>query len=102
MPINHVFSLLTALVSLSLGAFIILKNTRNSVNLSFGAFTIFVAIWVMTNFMADISTTPEQATFWARMTLIGPAILPPILLFFSEVYPRQTKTIKPLRWLFLS
>ncbi|MDP2671661.1 MAG: ATP-binding protein [bacterium] len=98
MPIGSFVSVLTILISLTLSLLILIKNPKSPVNLSFGAFTLCIVTWVLTNFLADQSSTPETALFWARATVLGPVVLSPILLFFSDVYPKPPTVIKPLVW----
>lgn len=102
MDYNSILSISTTVVSFVIGFFIVYKNPKNKINLSFAILTFSVAIWILTNFLADIASTPEQALFWARLTLVTPVIGPFSLLFFSRVFPIQTKATKLFNWIILS
>jgi signal transduction histidine kinase len=102
MPISSLASILTFLISLSLGIFIIYKDQKSLRNITFGAFTICVSIWVLANFFTDIAQTPQNATFWARMALVTPAFMPFLLLLFSKVFPRQEEPLSKGVWALLS
>ena len=101
MPINNLASILTFLTSLFLGFFIIYKDHKRLSNITFGTFTLCVAVWVIVNFLTDIAKTPGEATFWARMTLVTPALMPFLLLLFSKVFPKQEAPISKGLWFLL-
>jgi hypothetical protein len=98
MPLNEFVSVLTFLISVFLGLFIIYRGRKDLRNLVFGVFTLTVSGWIITNFFADISQTTEQATFWARMTLVTPSLMPFLLLLFSRIFPKQDKPLKKFTW----
>ncbi len=101
MPISTLASITTFIVSIFLGLFIIYRDPKKLTNVTFGAFTICVAFWVITNFFTDIAKTTDVATFWARMTLAAPALMPFLLLMFSKVFPRQEATLNKGFWFLL-
>lgn len=101
MPVSSFASVATFLIALFLGIFIIWKDPKRLSNLTFGTFTVSVAIWVFVNFLTDIAKTPEEATLWARMALVAPAFMPFLLLLFSKVFPKQDKPLNKAKWFLL-
>lgn len=99
MIVNNLASIVIFLITCGLSVFVFLNNRKNPTNVSFSIFSIGVSLWVFTNFLADISTSDASYSFWAKSTIIGPAILPVALLYFSRVFPEKAK-IWP-RWVWL-
>ena len=89
------------LIALPLSIFIFTKNPKALVNRSFSIFVLLMAIWLFTNGMVDASRTNAQALFWTKAALVGPALIPPTLLFFSAIFPTQTKPLKIINWVLL-
>src|SRR3989304_7862683 len=102
MVTNNLVSLSTVLISLLIGLFIIYKGPKSKINLSFAVSTFCVTGWVLVNYLADTASTSEQALFWARMALVTPTVIPLSLLYFSRVFPVQTKPLNKLNWLLVS
>lgn len=99
MSLTSIASLSTILISFLLGIYIIYKNPRNKINLVFGTFTLCISSWVLVNFLADISSTSNQALFWARLTLAPASLMPLLLLYFSTIFPKQLESKSKLFWL---
>ncbi len=102
MSLNNLASLVTVVISLLLGIYIIYNNPRSKVNLSFAVSTFCVTGWILVNYLADTAKTPGLALIWARLALVTPILIPISLLYFSRVFPVQSKPIKPLWWVLLS
>src|SRR4030042_1017949 len=102
MATNNFISIATVITSFLLGTYIIYKDPRNKINLAFAVSTFCVTGWVLVNYLADTAKTPEQALFWARMALATPIIIPLSLLYFSRVFPIQSKPFKRLNWFLIS
>ncbi|MDX9892968.1 MAG: ATP-binding protein [Patescibacteria group bacterium] len=73
-------ALINALTSLILGTFVVVKNFRNKVNLTFGLFAFSVAFWSIGYYLWQMSGTSEIALFWCRVLMAG-AIFIPIFYF---------------------
>src|SRR3989344_5218071 len=86
---------------IALPLFIFTKNPKALVNRSFSIFVLLMAIWLFTNGMVDASRTNAQALFWTKAALVGPALIPPTLLFFSAIFTTQTKPLKIINWVLL-
>ena len=76
---------------------VIRKDPRAEVNLVF-LFLIFSSIlWILFNFLIDISGSTEHALFLSRLTIIGPALWAPLVLYFSLIFPRVRRKISKLK-----
>ena len=102
MLLSNIALIITCLVTLALGFFVIFQNKRSKINVSFGLFAISVALWIFTNFMAEVSKSDSALIFWNRAAIIPAAFLPYILLYFSTIFPTETKTWSRKLWLLLS
>jgi len=102
MALSNSALIVTFLVTLALGFFIVFQNKKNKVNISFGLFAITVALWIFTNFMAEISSGGFSLIFWNRAAIVPAAFLPFILLHFSTIFPMRIKTWSRNIWLILS
>jgi len=102
MLINNFASILTFVSTFGLALFVYLNNRHNSANISFSIFSLGVSIWVLTNLMADIAGNNTSLLFWTKAAIVGPAILPIALLYFSRVFPIPLRKWPPYLWLVLS
>lgn len=89
--INYL-SLISLVVTLFFALYIFSSNPRAEINKTFGFFLVLVGFWVFTNFMVDIADSSARALFWSRLTIVGPILLAPILLYFSEIFPKVRKS----------
>lgn len=70
------------------------KGSKKEINRVFSMIILFVAIWVFITLMADaVVITPPNNIIWARMTILGPLLMLPTLLYFSLVFPKRSKKI---------
>jgi signal transduction histidine kinase len=58
-----------------------LKGTKKSPNITFGIFSISLAVWCFGQFMGGISEGKEMVLFWTRVGMGGAVFLP---LFFAH------------------
>jgi signal transduction histidine kinase len=86
--------ILTISVTLFLGLLVLLSDRRNKINRTFSILTFWVAIWIFTVFMADYAKDIGLSLFWTRMSIIGPAIFSPILVYFSLIFPFERIKIR--------
>jgi len=69
-------SLITAIISLSLGIFVYLKNTKSAVNRSWLILSLSVSIWSFGIFAVHIANDKTHALFWIRFLYCGSIFVP--------------------------
>lgn len=67
------------------------SKTHKVQRYSFAGFIGAALIWTLTNLMVDTAASAEAALAWAKMTLVGPILLVPLILLFSNYFPSHTK-----------
>ncbi|MBU0963885.1 GAF domain-containing protein, partial [Patescibacteria group bacterium] len=82
-------NLLFICIYLFLGIFVLLRNKRNLNNQSFFALTLFIALWLASNYLVDISSNVELATFFTKLTFFFTAWLFYFLVVFSINFPKR-------------
>ncbi len=88
--------LVTSLLALSLGSFVLLKNTRAKTNIFFFLGTFAISLWLFTEFVLYSSRSSEEAFLWAKITYVPVIFLPIFLLQFSLSLLRISKFKKIL------
>ncbi len=83
---------LLALIVISLVIFI--RNPQRIINRVFSAMTFSVALWIATALIAD---TLVPSLFWARMTILGPLLMLPLMLYFSIIFPGGLRRLSKLK-----
>lgn len=79
---------LVAVLNIFLALFIISKNHKNHINLSFGLFILSVVAWIVVNYLSNHFTEYSFLLFFNKLIFfIGPYIVY-FLLYFALVFPR--------------
>jgi signal transduction histidine kinase len=82
MGIAVALSVLFMLYAFGLGALVLWRNPKNSVNRWFAFFSYLISFWVFTNLAVDLSPSVEIAMFFNKLTILGPSLLAPSFLIF--------------------
>lgn len=69
-------SLLTALSSLILGAFVVIRNPRQPVNRAFGLWTFTGFVWSLGYFKTILAVSEPEAVLWWRVSHAGAIFIP--------------------------
>lgn len=91
-------SLIALFLSLLLGIYVFISGKRKPENRNFSFLILSGALWIFTNFMADISLEEMWNLFWSRASLVGPIMAAYFFYRFSLVFPKIKKTRKIYRW----
>jgi len=75
--------------NLFLGTFVLLKDHRNRINLSYASTALITALWAIAILLFDKSTLSSEALFWCRSSYVLLAILPIPFLYFFTVFPLE-------------
>ena len=95
----EIASLITAIISLSLGILVYLKNTKSAINRSWFILSLSVSIWSFGIFALHNSPDEAHALFWIRFMYGGAIFIPSSFLHLIfctsgvNLYSRNKKTI---------
>jgi len=84
---------------------IVFKHGKQKVsNKIFNFFIISVLAWIFTNLIANLSCTNKNIDLllWSKLTLVGPTILPLLLILFANSFPENKLTLNKIYILILS
>src|SRR5215510_7389297 len=81
-----------ALMVFGLGLLVWRARPEAPTNRSFGAFTLFSAIWMLGVSLFYAGANP---VFWAMIAFAGSSLVPAALLSFVSHYPTPTKWLRP-------
>ncbi|MDH4330088.1 MAG: ATP-binding protein [Candidatus Moranbacteria bacterium] len=89
--ITQVIPLISAIFVFWLGFFVLSKNWRSELSITFSLFTLAVTGWLFCTFMLLISTSNPQAVFWEKFIYTFVILIPAVLYHFSVVFVEKKK-----------
>ncbi|MFC1767068.1 histidine kinase N-terminal 7TM domain-containing protein, partial [Candidatus Margulisiibacteriota bacterium] len=78
-------------INVFLGSFVLSRNVKNDLNRSFAAVTVFVAVWILGDYFANVSANVDSALFWSKTVFIGAAFIPGTFLYFTFVFLKKVQ-----------
>ena len=87
MGIIEIIIIATGLLNFFLSFAVLIRNNKNSTNISFAIFSFFLGIWAFGIAFFRIVENPIAALFWAKVIYIGGSSIAAPLLYFSLVFP---------------
>lgn len=69
-------ALVNGLTSTVLGAFVLWKGIKKSLNVRYAVFCLFVSIWSYSYFLWQLTENDESALFWCRLLMAGAIFIP--------------------------
>lgn len=91
-------SFFTIFANLYLGFLVFLRNPKNATHFLFVLFTVFVALWSITNYFSLSGDTPAEALLRIRIVLSVAVLMFSILYFFSVNFPSRNWRLPPLHF----
>lgn len=89
----------TALSTIFLSLIIFASNSRKRINQVLSLFILSLFLWIVTNLLTNLSSSPQTALIFARSTLIGAAFIPYLFLIFCDIFTgRNSKKSKYVLW----
>ena len=79
--------------------FVIFKNGKQNIsNRVFGFFIISAIAWVFANLIANLSCVNRgiDLLLWTKLSLVGPAFLPLLLILFTNSFPESKITLNKI------
>jgi hypothetical protein len=98
-PDYRTTSLITAIISISLGVFVFSKNTKSTINRTWLALSCCVSVWSFGIFALHGSSDATRALFWIHFMYVGAIFVPPFflhLIFSLLEEKRSTRDIRIL------
>ncbi len=78
-------------VSVSLGFFVLFQNMRSEVNRTFFGMAVCLGLWMYATFNLVYAASTALTVLWDKLVFIGPVIIPPLFLYFTNVFPKKTR-----------
>jgi len=94
-------SFIAGIVSICMGAYVLYKNPKKSLNRLFSLLMLLSAVWTFGEFASRISSEPTQALIWIKilntaMPFLGPGVLHFALVFTEQKKLSQSKLLLPI------
>jgi len=83
--------LLTAILTVALGLFVLFGNRKKELNQIWFLVSCVTSIWTIGLFGTVIANNSDQALIWQRLLYIGTALLPAVFFRYSVVLTGRTK-----------
>lgn len=87
-------SLFAGLSHLSLGIYVLYKNHKRPINITFSLLALSLAIWSITEFGHRIATSPEIASFFLKFSGFGWCFMVSFCLHSTLVFSKRSKLLK--------
>ena len=87
-------SLLAGLSHLSLGIYVLYKNPKRPINITFSILAFSLAMWCITEFGHRITTSPEIASFFLKFSGFGWCFMVSFCLHSTLVFSKRSKLLK--------
>ncbi|HUS26130.1 MAG TPA: ATP-binding protein [Nevskiaceae bacterium] len=89
-------------INLLLGGMVLLRNPRQRVGIAFCFISLFVSLWAVSNYLTSTSLSSLAINdFFNRMAYFTAFFAVVFCLWFSVIFPMDTRTSKPARNLFV-
>lgn len=91
-----VILILTCAVNLLLGSIVVLRRKNATIEVAFGAITLFAVVWIIANYFANTSGHSLEMTDLAnRIAFVGPVCVLATSLFFTYIFPYKRPVRNP-------
>ncbi len=98
MELPNLLLLFTSLVNTLIAIFVVYKNPKDKINLSFGILSFGLALWAFTNLGFNISDSYFAVYYWGLASYPTVVIVGGALTYFSHLFPRNTGAISTNRF----
>ncbi len=90
-----IFPIITLFIIATLGVIVLISNSKDNRHRVLFFILLLSSFWIASSFLADHSNTQTATLFWTKFAIIPPALVLPLLLYFSLIFPIS---IKKLKW----
>lgn len=91
MDLANILLLITSIVAFMLAGFVYVSNPKREVSQSLSLFLGSIFIWLIANLLTNISKNVETSLMFARLTLVGPALMGYFFVLFAQVFATGTQ-----------
>ncbi len=99
--LSFLFSFYVILANLLLGVFVLIKNVKGKINVSFFGVTLSIVLWTIGACIFWNSNDINTAAWGGKLAFLGAAAIPAFLLLFGLAFPKELKPISALRWVLI-
>ncbi|MBU1026843.1 MAG: PAS domain S-box protein [Candidatus Margulisbacteria bacterium] len=99
--LSFLFSFYVILANFLLGVLVLIKNSKDKINISFFGVTLAIVLWTIGVYIFWNSASLNIATWGGKLAFLGAAAIPAFLLLFGLAFPKELKPISFLRWLLI-
>ena len=89
--ITGVIVLITLLINIIISLSVFFRGRNKRANRIFALFVLNVAFWNLCNFFVHSIQSQSLSSFWMKMALIGPVLIPFFFILFSVNFPIKRK-----------
>jgi len=82
------FTVFLLLVQIALGAYVLLRTSRNKTSFSFACFCLSLSLWAFPAYMLQSAASLQGVEFWGRYIFLGPVLIAYFFLYFTFVFPK--------------
>ncbi|MBD3245135.1 MAG: hypothetical protein GF335_04030, partial [Candidatus Moranbacteria bacterium] len=94
MNVIHLINFLTLFPLFSLATALLMKNRKSSKNITLSLFIFASFLWTLSIYLSETFKNPQTSLFWSKLAIVGPSLMPPLLIHFSWVFPSKKKLSK--------
>ena len=99
--ITFLIPFLVILANIAIGLFILLQNRKAEINRLFCVLTFCLAFWMYSAFKFLNSVFLNDIFVWGKLSYLALIPIPPILLYFTFIFPKRNKKFTNLQKLSL-
>jgi len=76
-------------ISLGLAFYVYFQNKKDARSQTFALIAFLAALWIFTLLVSDYAKDINAILFWSQVAIIPPAFIPPLVLYFSFIFPKK-------------
>jgi signal transduction histidine kinase len=93
MTLFAVSTLITSIVAIVLGVFVVSRKLKDEINLLFFLLSVALATWAFGLYKVVVSGSESEAMFWLKVLYLGAIFIPVIFYHFLSVFLRLNRKI---------
>lgn len=89
MNVYSILPLVSFLANAILGLYILYRDPKGKLNILYSLIAFSVACWSLGDFLVFTAENPAAAIYWEKLSTLGSAFVPPMLIHFSLVFTKS-------------
>ncbi|MFH1598049.1 MAG: histidine kinase N-terminal 7TM domain-containing protein [Patescibacteria group bacterium] len=94
MDIKSIISLVIGILMAIVGLYVFIRNPKARINKAFGFLVLILVLWVAGNIVTSEVNDVKMASIWAKYIFSVALFLPITIIYFSWVFPYESKQVK--------